>query len=158
MTQAPLPEIRPTRADDLAGLEAVVAQTKLFPPEMLAGMVDEPPAPGDPAPIWLTALEGCTPVGLCFARAETFTTGTWNLLAMAVAPARQGRGIGTALLCSLERRLKADGARILIIDTMGTEAFTATRAFYLGCGYVQEAVLRDFWDEGADKVTFWKKL
>ena len=158
MIDKPLPEIRPTQTTDIPGLETIVAETGLFPPELLAGMINQPTAPDEPAPIWQTALSKGEPVGLCYAREDTFTNGTWNLLAMGVHPDEQGQGIGSALVVSLERRLRDLGARILIIDTMGTEEFAATRAFYLGRGYVQEAVLREFWDVGADKVTFWKKL
>ena len=54
--------------------------------------------------------------------------------------------------------LQAKGARILIADTSGTEAFAPPRAFYAANGYAEEARIRDFWATGDDKVVFWKAL
>lgn len=58
----------------------------------------------------------------------------------------------------IEGYLRDNGNRILIVDTSGTPEFDLTRAFYFKIGYTREAVIRDFWKDGDDKVTFWKKL
>ena len=58
----------------------------------------------------------------------------------------------------IEDRLKQEGHRILIVDTSGTDDFILTRKFYEKLNYHKEAVIRDFWDEGDDKVIYWKKL
>ncbi|MEL6842860.1 MAG: GNAT family N-acetyltransferase, partial [Bacteroidota bacterium] len=70
----------------------------------------------------------------------------------------QGKGIGSKMMAFLENHLRSQGKRILIVETSGTEDFELTRKFYLKLGYQQEAVIRDFWEEGDDKVIFWKKL
>ena len=54
--------------------------------------------------------------------------------------------------------LQQQGARILIVDTSGADNFQLTRQFYENLNYTKEAVIRDFWEEGDDKVVFWKKL
>jgi hypothetical protein len=59
---------------------------------------------------------------------------------------------------ALEETLRAGGHRILIVDTSGDPAFARTRSFYRGNGYAEEARIREFWDVGIDKVTFWKHL
>ncbi|MBK6785246.1 MAG: hypothetical protein IPG79_16975 [Saprospiraceae bacterium] len=46
----------------------------------------------------------------------------------------------------------------MIVDTSGTDDFRLTRNFYEKLGYNKEAVIRDFWKEGDDKVIYWKKL
>ena len=58
----------------------------------------------------------------------------------------------------IENYLREKGHRILIVDTSGTGDFISTRKFYKKINYTQEGVIRDFWSEGDDKVTFWKKL
>ena len=88
----------------------------------------------------------------------TFTNGTYNLYAIGVHMNHQGKGIGKKMMQYLEQQLKTSGHRILIVETSGTEALARTREFYMKCGYRQEAVISDFWDEGDDKVVFWKKL
>ena len=149
--------VRPARAEDMAPLQALVEATGLFPPEMLpefmAGFLGDAPS----ADLWFCAeAEGV--VGLCYAAPEPLTDGTWNMLALAVNPAHQGGGHGRRLVAHLEAVLRERGARLLIVDTSGSEAFEATRRFYLGLGYEQEAVIREYWAPGDDKVTFRKAL
>ena len=62
------------------------------------------------------------------------------------------------MMSYIESELKAKGMSILIVDTSGTEEFTQTRKFYENLNYTKEAVIRDFWKEGDDKVTYWKEL
>ena len=40
----------------------------------------------------------------------------------------------------------------------GAPEFELTRKFYEQLGYTKEAVIREFWQKGEDKVIFWKKL
>ena len=61
-------------------------------------------------------------------------------------------------MTSLENQLQAAGHRILIVDTSGTADFELTRRFYEKLNYHKEAVIRDFWADGDDKVTYWKRL
>ena len=73
---------------------------------------------------------------------------------IAVAPERQGQGRGTALLRRVEHELRGTGQRLLLVETSGLPAYARTRAFYLGCGYEQEARVRDFYAPGDDMVVF----
>ena len=84
--------------------------------------------------------------------------GTFNMLAIAVDPARQGRGVGSAIVEALESELVRRGARIVIVDTSATDAYAKARAFYRRQGYAQEATIRDYWAAGDAKVVFWKSL
>jgi ribosomal protein S18 acetylase RimI-like enzyme len=162
------PRIDPTRtavrllvADDLPALATIIDRTELFPSEMLGDMTsgftaaDDPEAAGD---MWLTATVDGAPAGVCFARAEALTEGTWNMLALAVSPDHQGGGLGAAMTADLERRLAGRGVRILVVDTSGTDGFALTREFYRKQGYEPEARIRDYWAAGDDKVTFRKAL
>ena len=49
-------------------------------------------------------------------------------------------------------------ARILIVETLGTDEFLQTREFYLKNGFDEEARIRDFYEDGGDKVVFWKRV
>ena len=149
--------IAPLAQTDLPELQNVVSATGLFPAEMLPDMTAAALAGADPAP-WLVAhIEG-TAVGFAYTVPEDFADGTWNMLALAVAPRLQARGVGSALVAATENKLRKEGQRILIVDTSGTDAFARARAFYAQCGYDEEARIRDFWAEGDDKVTFRKAL
>ncbi|MFI7275912.1 GNAT family N-acetyltransferase [Streptomyces sp. NPDC049879] len=82
----------------------------------------------------------------------------WDLTMIAVRPGHQGRGIGTALLRHVEEELRGDGQRLLLVDTSGTPPYDRARTFYAGCGYAEEARVRDYWADGDDLVVFRKAL
>lgn len=152
--------IRPVAAGDPPALAAIISAADLFPPEMLGDMI-APYLSGDAPDIWFAATDGDEPgaplaVGYC--APERMTEGTWNLLALAVHPDAQGKGAGAAMLRWIERRLKDDGARILLVETLGAPEFAGQRAFYARAGYAEEARIRDYYEPGGDKVVFWKRV
>ena len=150
--------IRLTRHDDLADLQVVLESTGLFPGEMLPDMVSGFLSDEDSTDLWLTLEAGGKAVGFCYAVPEALAEGAWNMLAIAILPAVQGKGYGGALVARLEAVLRERGQRILIADTSGAAAFERTREFYRKAGYAEEARIRDFWAKGDDKVVFWKSL
>jgi len=144
--------------DDITGLKAVLDSISLFPPEMLEELIHDyfqNPATED---IWFTTTESGTPVSIGYCAPEKLTSGTYNLYAIGVRADVQGRGTGKMMMGFLENYLRNQGHRILIVETSGTEAFALTRKFYEQLNYTREAVIRDFWQEGDDKVVYWKKL
>ena len=149
--------IRPTTFSDVRIIARIAEETELFPGEMLgdmiAGYFD-----GSKSDIWLTAVAEDEPIGFGFCEPERMTVGTWNLLAIGITSDRQSRGVGAALLTSLENLLKQDGHRILLVETIGSPEFSRTRSFYHREGFVEEARIRGFYDTGLDKVVFWKQL
>ncbi len=149
--------IKPTTNDDIPALQIVLDQTELFPSEMLPDML-APALAGETEAFWLTCHLDGTAVGICYTVPEAFAPGTWNMLALAVKPDVQGKGLGTAMVEAAEQQLKAKRQRLLIVDTSGTDAFAQTRRFYTRNGYEEEARIRDFWAEGDDKVIFRKVL
>lgn len=150
--------IRPTAPSDIPALQTVLDLTGLFPSEMLPEMIYGFLKNDAPQDLWLTAVVDDLPLGLCYARPEPLSEGTWNMFALAVHPDHQRRGLGCALTDATEQHLAATGARQLIVDTSGTAEFAQTRLFYARRGYVQEAILRAYWAKGDDKVTFSKPL
>lgn len=150
-------EIRYTESGDIAALKRVLDQIDLFPSEMLDDMV-KGFLEGETDDLWLTLETGGTAIGFCYANPEQMTQDTWNILALAVSPAHQGKGAGAQLTQQMEVQIKDQEGRIVIVDTSGTEAFAKTRHFYENAGYTEEARIRDFWSKGDDKVTYWKSL
>ncbi|SMD20954.1 GNAT family N-acetyltransferase [Rhizobium sp. RU36D] len=150
--------IRQTKSEDLPDLEVVLEETGLFPSEMLSDMIGRFLSEDASEDLWLTYEEDSTALGFCYAAPEQLTEGTWNMLAIAVLPSKQGEGVGAAIVQELEAVLRGRGHRVLIADTSGTEAYRKTREFYRKNGYTEEARVRDFWAPGDDKVIFWKAL
>lgn len=85
------------------------------------------------------------------------TLGTYDLYWMAVDPAVQGGGVGTALLAEMERRL-AGRARLLVVETAGRPDYAATRGFYESRGYRATARIPEFYARGDDLVIYTKSL
>ncbi|SPH22734.1 hypothetical protein ASD8599_03480 [Ascidiaceihabitans donghaensis] len=150
--------IKQTTSTDIPQLQSVLNATELFPGDMLPDMISGFLSDETSEEIWLTFLQNEQPVGFCYAMPEQLTEGTWNMLAIAVHPDTQGSGVGGQLTKALEDQLRANGNRILIADTSGTDDFAQTRAFYAKQGYGEEARIRDFWAAGDDKVIYRKAL
>lgn len=146
-----------TTQTHIPALQSILQETELFPPDMLPDMVGAVLSGGQVG-LWLTLAIAEGPVGFAYSVPEAMTNGTWNMLALAVDPARQGAGFGAALVAETEARLRSQGHRLVIVDTSGTDDFAGTRAFYAINGFTQEARIRDFWAAGDDKVVFVKPL
>ncbi len=85
------------------------------------------------------------------------TVGTFDLYWMAVDPAAQGAGIGSALLTEMERRI-AGVARLIVVETSGRPDYQPTRAFYEARGYRVGGVIPEFYAPGDDQIVYVKTL
>ena len=152
--------IRPTIPDDITALMAIVEAIGFQPneleelSEMLADYFD---GDSNSDRFWLTDDDG-GPVGIAYCAPEQMTSGTWNLLLIAVRPDCQGQGRGTALIRDVEQILTVRGARLLLVETSGLADFERTRIFYRKCGFDEEARIRDFYAAGDDKIVYRKAL
>jgi ribosomal protein S18 acetylase RimI-like enzyme len=153
----PTGTIRALTRDDMAAVRGVIDATGLFPGELLddmtAGFFNG--EAGDD--FWLTLDEG-GPLAVAYCAVERMTSGTWNLLLIAVHPDFQGQGRGAGLLRHIESTLAARSGRLLLVETSGLPDFERTRSFYRTCGYNTEACIRDFYQAGEDKIVFRKAL
>ena len=143
---------------DIPHLKAVLNSIELFPAELLEDMMADYFTNPETQDIWFTVTENDIPISIAYCAPEQMTVGTYNLHAIGVKNTLQSKGIGQKMMQYLENRLQQAGHRILIVDTSGTEDFIRTRKFYEHLGYTKEAVIRDFWAAGDDKVTYWKQL
>ena len=85
------------------------------------------------------------------------TLGTYDLYWMAVDPAAQRGGVGTALLAEMERQL-VGRARLIVVETAGRADYAATRGFYESRGYRPTARIPEFYAPGDDLVIYTKLL
>ncbi len=86
------------------------------------------------------------------------TDRTYDLYWIAVHPDAQGSGSGTILLNEVERRLKGQNARMVVVETSSRSDYKDTRGFYLRRGYVESARARDFYAPADDRITYTKRL
>jgi ribosomal protein S18 acetylase RimI-like enzyme len=149
--------VRAFRATDLPALKAVIDANDLFPSAMLDDMI-APFLSGEAGEErWMTFDDG-QPVALAYYVPERMTSGTFNLLLIAVHPDRHGQGVGARMMAEVEAELASRGGRVLLVETSGLDAFSRTRNFYRYIGYDEEARIRDFYDAGEDKVIYRKAL
>jgi len=107
--------------------------------------------------LWYTAHDK-TPVGVAYCTPEPMTSGTWNLLMLWVEQGLEGKGFGSSLVAKIEEELKNKNARLLIVETSGLDDFATARSFYEKYGFKREAHIKNFFDEGDDKLVYTKSL
>ena len=153
--------IRRAQPADRQAMQSLVADVGLFAAEELDDVGDTLEAffSGQAgSDCWVVGVAGAAVVALGYYAPERMTRGTWNLYLLAVHPDHQGMGHGRGMVQFVEDDLRSRGARLLLIETSGVPEFGAQRAFYAGLGYRQEAVIREFYDAGDDKVIFAQDL
>ena len=143
---------------DRGPIERLLRATGAFREDEIAvalELVDAEPAQG--YSFLVAEAQGEVAGYACFG-ATPMTQGTFDLYWIAVDPARQGQGIGRALLRGAEDAIREEGGRLLLVETAGKEAYAATRAVYEACGYREVARVPDFYAEGDDKVVYARRL
>lgn len=151
-------KIKPVTQSDIGGLKNVLDSCGLFPSEYLDEMIFDYFNNTNTQDIWFTCIENNSPVAIGYCVPEKLTDGTYNLLAIGVSENAQRKGIANEMMNYIEQELKSRDGRILIVETSSDDAQIGARKLYEKIGYTQEAVIRDFWNDGEDKIVFWKKL
>ncbi len=126
----------PEEADGLAG--------------SLPGHFDGP----DEGRVWLITGAGLEAAYL----SPEASPGVWHLLFLGVRLEVRRRGLARALIREVERRLREQGARMLLIDTSTLPPMAAARARYAALGYERVGLIPDHWGPGDGKLTFRKAL
>lgn len=154
--------IRSVTQHDTAAVVALTVSSELFTSEestVVEGMLTEYFAGRD--------AEGHTCVvdevdgdllAVAYYEPATATDRTWELTMIGVRRDVHRRGRGAELLRHVEQDLRFRDQRLLVIETSALPAFARARAFYLACGYDEEARVRDYFEAGDDMVLFRKTL
>ena len=83
---------------------------------------------------------------------------SYDLYWIAVDNRLRHGGIGKDLLSRTEAMIGQRGGKRIYIETSARPQYEKTVAFYLACGYRQEAFLEDFYASGDSKIIFVKAL
>lgn len=104
-------------------------------------------AAADRLPGYVARTATGDPVGVALVERHFPESAELHLLA--VRPGAHRRGVGRALLAAVEADLRADGARMLTVKTLGPsdpdEPYRRTRLFYTGVGFVPLEEHHDLW-------------
>jgi ribosomal protein S18 acetylase RimI-like enzyme len=102
--------------------------------------------------------EGDQVLGFACYGPRDLTDGAFDLYWIAVDPTARCTGVGRSLLTASEAAVHEMGGRMLIAETSGTPHYEPARKFYLGMGYENEAIIRDFYTIGDDLRIFVKRI
>jgi ribosomal protein S18 acetylase RimI-like enzyme len=154
-------KIRPMRRRDKPAIMKLLAATPEFKPsevavaeELIDGYLKSPNLSG----YYILVAEFEFLVGYICYGPTPLTKGTWDIYWLAVSQKKQSRGIGGALLASVEAEIKKAKGRQVVIETSSTPNYERTRRFYRRHGYEAACHLVDFYAPGDDKLIFQKWL
>lgn len=146
------------RADDAAHVRRIVEATGFFTPEeadVAEELVQERLATGEGSGYFFVFMEEAgTMLGYACYGPTPATEGTYDLYWIAVDPVRRNGGLGKKLVAATVAAVREQNGRLLFAETSGTAHYAATRAFYDRSGFTAEAVLKDFYRPGDDKVIY----
>jgi ribosomal protein S18 acetylase RimI-like enzyme len=148
---------------DKTPIMELIASTTMFSPqeEVVAGeLLDDYLNQPDHGGYDIRVLEddrGGIAGYVCFGL-RPMTEGTFDVYWIAVHSKHQRKGYGKVLLEALEKAVKEKKGRLIVIETSSKSKYTPTRQFYLGMGYEEAALIRDFYKPGDDLVIYSKYL
>jgi D-alanine-D-alanine ligase len=150
------PLIRRATAHDRDAVLALVNQPKFFRPdelEVAREVFDDAVKGGAQGHYQSFVIEdhGRLAGWVCYGPTPC-TLGTFDIYWIAVAPDRQGRGLGRMLMQFAEKEIEKRGGRLAVIETAGRSDYESTRKFYERLGYSEAARVRDFYSPGDDKI------
>jgi ribosomal protein S18 acetylase RimI-like enzyme len=154
--------LRPVGRAHRARLEQLTRETGLFREEEVATAVELLDeylgGPGDDDYRFVGAFDGDELVGYACWGPTPGTVATSDLYWIVVDHGRQGAGVGSQLLGEVERRLTADGRRLVVVETSSRADYAPTRGFYEARGYTRTATIPGYYAPGDDLVVFTKDL
>jgi GNAT superfamily N-acetyltransferase len=154
--------IRPSTPKDTPSLVEIARGTGMFRAielEALLEVLDDFHAlePGHAHKAYTLSMDD-EPVGLVYYAPAAMTDRTWYLWWIIVAKPLQGQGFGASLLRFAEEDVRAQGGRLLLVETSSIALYEPTRAFYLAQRYDQPCMIPDYYADGDGMVVFAKRL
>jgi ribosomal protein S18 acetylase RimI-like enzyme len=155
-------EIRRAEGRDTQRVIEILQGTQFFRPgeikiarEVLEAAVKDGPA-GD-YQSYVAQEDGDVVGWVCFG-ATPCTVGTFDVYWVGVDAAKQGRGIGKAMMEYVEAIIRSLKGRMIVVETSGTEHYKPTQRFYEKLGYGEAARVKEFYAPGDDKVIYIKRV
>ena len=162
MTNQPLELRYEVRPEDREVVRQLVASTGVFSPveiDVAVELVDDRLKRGAASDYhFVFADQDGRTVGYTCYGPIALTAASYDLYWIAVDKAMHGRKFGRVLLERTEELIRERGGRQVYIETSNRSDYEPTRGFYLRCGYSQDALLKDFYATGDDKVIYVKRL
>ncbi|MFM7055510.1 MAG: GNAT family N-acetyltransferase [Planctomycetota bacterium] len=156
----PLPLRTDVRPEDLTAVRRLVQSTGVFHDfevRIAAELVEERLRRGDPSGYhFLFSDDDSGLAGYSCWGPIACTQGSFDIFWIAVAPQRQGQGLGRQLMHATESHICKAGGRRIYLETSGRPDYLPTRRFYHRCGYQVVATLPDFYADGDDKIILMK--
>ena len=152
--------LRPVRRAHRARLEQLTRATGVFREEEVATAVEllDESLAGDDDYQFVGAFDEDDLVGYACWGPTPGTDATQDLYWIVVEPGRQGKGVGSQLLAAVEHELKANGQRLVVVETSSRAEYAPTRAFYENRGYTRAATIPGYYAPGDDLVIYTKDL
>jgi ribosomal protein S18 acetylase RimI-like enzyme len=155
-------DIRPMTHEDKPRITKILRSIREFKPfevevaeELIDSYLNDPSGSG--YHILVAEVDSTVTGYICYGP-TSMTEGTWDIYWEAVAPEKQGRGIGSALMKSAEKEIVRAKGSLAIVETSSTPLYEKTRNFYLGQGYEVICRIPDFYAPGDDKLILQKRL
>ncbi|MFH1428325.1 MAG: GNAT family N-acetyltransferase [Candidatus Margulisiibacteriota bacterium] len=150
------------KQSDAKAVCAIVASSGYFTDsetEMAVELVEERLQKGEASGYYFLFVDsnGSTVGYTCFGPI-CCTKDSFDLYWIAVDNQCRGKSLGSELLSRSEADIYRMGGRRVYIETSSRDQYIDTRRFYLKNGYIQEAILQDFYGPGDSKVIFVKAL
>ena len=154
-------ELRPPKRADRERVREIVTATGVFRPEEISIALevfdDGIAKPGQD--YWVVgAFSGAAILGFAAFGTVPCTVGTWDLYWIAVDPAAQGRGVGRKLMAYCEETIRAEGGRLISVQTSSRDDYGPTRAFYDRLGYEAQATIPEYYAPGDGLIVYTKYL
>jgi ribosomal protein S18 acetylase RimI-like enzyme len=86
------------------------------------------------------------------------TQSSFDLYWIAVLNSYRGLGLGKLLLVDSEATIRRMGGRRIYVETSSRSQYAPTRIFYNRLGYLEQALIPDFYAAGDGKIIYVKEL
>ncbi len=88
----------------------------------------------------------------------SMSPGRFDLYWIAVDKKHQRKGIGGLLLSGAEKKMAAEGAGYIYVETSSREVYLPTRRFYEKHGYRQVACVPEYFGDGDHKIIYMNSI
>ncbi|MGA1867327.1 MAG: GNAT family N-acetyltransferase [bacterium] len=146
----------------MENIRKIIESVHIFTPQEIEIAVDlarERLAKGEQSGYYFVFAQDCEhTIGYICYGPIAGTRGSFDLYWVAVDKKFHRAGAGRKLLSHTEKLIATKGGRRIYIETSSRDVYEVARQFYIHLGYKEEAVVRDFYSPGDDKIIYIKEI